>query len=567
MLSLLHIENIAVISSADISFHGGFNVLTGETGAGKSIVIDAIGAIMGGRTSRDLIRTGSKSARVKAVFSQVPLLKWCEEQGIYPDENGELLLERTIQTDGKNHCRVNGQPVLVTQLRELGCQLLNIHGQHDGQQLMDERCHLEYLDGFGGLSQEVSTYAVAFEGVQRIRQTIRAIQMDEGEKARRLDTLQYQIQELERAELEVGEEERLSQRREVLHHAEKLTRSIGEALTALTGDDEQPGAAVLLAQAGDSLALGGRYQEELDALAQQAHQLRFSAEELSAQIRDMQNGLECYSGELDEVEGRLDVIYRLKKKYGSSVEEMLAYLERCRKEQAEIQGADDRLQRLEEELSRALEQARTLGMALSRRRRGTAEQMALRIQSELTQLDMPKVQFQVEFSQKDAEDGMDATGMDNVRFLMSANVGESLKPIDRIASGGELARIMLALKNALADNDQIGTMVFDEVDTGVSGRAAQKVAEKLFQVARNRQVLCVTHLPQIAAMGDVHFCVEKGEMDGRTYTAVEQLEHARRISEIARLTSGEHVTEAALTGAADLLQSALSYKILDRKGL
>ena len=560
MLSLLHIENIAVISSADISFDRGFNVLTGETGAGKSIVIDAIGAIIGARTSRDLIRTGAKSARVKAVFSDLPSLEWFESQDIHPDENGELLLERTIQSDGKNQCRVNGQPVLVTQLRELGCQLLNIHGQHDGQQLLDESCHLGYLDSFGGLSKPLGAYGAAYGAVQETRKAIQSLQMGEAEKARRIDTLEYQIQELERAALEPGEEEALSGRRELLRNAEKLTRAIDEAWAALSGDDEQPGAVTLLMNAGDSLALGGRHSEELDQLARQVSQLRFAADDLAEQVRDLRDGMEFYPGELDELEGRLDVIYRLKKKYGSSVEEMLDYLERCRRELDEIQFSEDRIRKLEEQLAQQLARATELGRMLSGLRHETAEAMSLRIQSELTQLDMPKVRFQVEFSPIESEDGMDATGMEKVRFLMSANVGEGLKPIDRIASGGELARIMLALKNVLAENDRVTTMVFDEVDTGVSGRAAQKVAEKLVQVARNRQVLCVTHLPQIAAMGDVHFSVEKGEADGRTYTAVEELDMERRKREIARLTSGDQITEAALMGAGEMLTAAERWK-------
>ena len=560
MLSLLHIENIAVISAADISFDRGFNVLTGETGAGKSIVIDSIGAIIGERTSRDLIRTGAKSARVSAVFCELPSLPWFEEQGIHPDEGGELLLERTIFADGKNQCRVNGRPVLVTQLRELGYQLLNIHGQHDGQQLLDEECHLSYLDSFGCLSAVREDYQNSYSAVQSIRKNLRTFRMDEAEKARRIDTLEYQIAELERAELRAGEEEELAARRDLLRNAERLTSAMDGAWQALTGGEDGRGATELLSDAEQELRTGGRFSGDLESLANSAAELRFGLEDLTERLRDIRDSLDFYPGELDELEGRLDVIYRLKRKYGGSIEEMLDYLDRCKNELDEIVFSEDRMKKLEAELDTALQKAKGCGAALSEERKAAAQVLAQRIQLELTQLDMPKVRFQVEFSAKECEDGMDETGMDDVRFLMSANVGEDLKPIQKIASGGELARIMLALKNVLAENDQVTTMVFDEVDTGVSGRAAQKVAEKLFQVANNRQVLCVTHLPQIAAMGDVHFSVEKGEAEGRTFTVVERLDRDRRCRELARLTSGDHLTDAVLRGADELLSEAERWK-------
>ena len=559
MLSLLHIENIAVISSADILFDRGFNVLTGETGAGKSIVIDAISAIMGDRTSRDLIRTGAKTARVSAVFRDLPELDWFQKYDIYPDENGELLLERAIQADGKNNCRVNGRPLLVTQLRELGCQLLNIHGQHDGQQLLDEECHLEYLDSFGGTVPEKNAYLECYDRVQKLRKELRATQMDETEKARRVDTLTHQISELERAELRAGEEEELAARREILRNAERLTNAIDGAWQALTGGDDGEGAVSLLMSAEDHLTHGGRYSEELVGLSKKAEQLRYDLDDLAELVRDARGALDFYPGELDEIEERLDRIHRLKKKYGSTVEDMLDYLEQCRKELDEIQFSGDRAIQLEKELVKALEDARCKGKLLSDVRRCAAVNLSQRIRAELSELDMPKVQFEVEFSSRDCEDGMDSTGMDVVRFLMSANLGEALKPINKIASGGELARIMLALKNVLAENDNVTTMVFDEVDTGVSGRAAGKVARKLFQVARNKQVLCVTHLPQIAAMGDVHFSVEKGERDGRTFTEVERLERGRRREELARLSGGT-ITQTMLDGAEELLSEAERFK-------
>ncbi len=559
MLSLLHIENIAVISQADITFGQGFNVLTGETGAGKSIVIDSIGAIMGERTSRDLIRTGAKAARVSALFRDLPPLPWFEEQGTGPDENGELLIERSIQADGKNACRVNGRPLLVTQLRELGQQLVNVHGQHDGQQLLDEECHLGYLDSFGRTQDSFADFSGAYAQVRELRRERDQLRMDDGEKARRMDTLTYQIEELESAQLREGEDEELSQRREVLRNAERLTDAVDGAWQALTGGEEGDGAVSLLMEAGNRLSQGGKYSGDLQELAERAEQLRCDADDLAELVRDLRGTLDFYPGELDELEERLDRLYRLKKKYGGTVAEMLAYLEKCRQELDDIQFSEDRLNRLDKELEKALSKAVKLGEKLSAQRHKSAEELAKRIQAELKALDMPKVQFQVEFSPKDAPDGMDATGMDTVRFLMSANVGEALKPINKIASGGELSRIMLALKNVLAETEQVATLIFDEVDTGVSGRAAVKVARKLFEVSRGRQVLCVTHLPQIAAMGDVHFSVEKGEADGRTFTQVERLDRDRRKEELARLSGGQ-TTAVMLEGAEELLATAEDYK-------
>jgi len=559
VLSLLHIENIAVISQADITFDQGFNVLTGETGAGKSIVIDSIGAIMGERTSRDLIRTGSKTARVSALFRDLPSLPWFEEQGAGPDENGELLIERTIQADGKNACRVNGRPLLVTQLRELGQQLVNVHGQHDGQQLLDEECHLGYLDSFGRTEKELEAFSAAYGQVRDLRREREKLQMDDGEKARRLDTLTYQIEELEKAELREGEDEELSQRREVLRNAERLTDAVDRAWQALTGGEEGEGAVSLLMEAENRLSQGGKYSPDLKELSEKAERLRCDTDDLAELVRDLRGTLDFYPGELDEIEERLDRLYRLKKKYGGTVGEMLAYLNRCREELDAIQFSEDRMNQLDKELEKAQAQAVKLGEKLSARRHKAAEELAGRIQSELKALDMPKVQFQVEFAPKDAPGGMDATGMDTVRFLMSANVGEALKPINKIASGGELSRIMLALKNVLAETEQVTTLIFDEVDTGVSGRAAVKVAQKLFQVSRGRQVLCVTHLPQIAAMGDVHFSVEKGEAKGRTFTKVERLDRAQRREELARLSGGQ-ATAVMLEGAEELLATAEQYK-------
>ena len=560
MLSLLHIENIAVIESADISFDRGFNVLTGETGAGKSIVIDAIGTVIGERTSRDLIRTGAKSALVQAVFVDIPELDWFSQYGISPDENGELLIQRELHPDGKNSCRVNGRMVTVSQLRQLGTQLLNIHGQHDGQLLLDPARHLGYLDSFGGTEELLAEYRTCYDQVAALRKEISALQMDETEKARRIDTLNYQIRELEQADLRSGEEEELLERRNLLRSAEKLSDAIQTIHRSLLGTEEMDGAATLLSDAERASRSTARYTDRLTELTDTLNQLTIEAEDASETVQELEEELDFAPDELDRVEERLDILHRMKKKYGSTVDEMIDYLDRCRSELDAIECSSDNLNRLEKKLDSALAQAKEKASVLSSARKEQAKLLESRIQTELLQLDMPRVQFRVQFDPKPGPLGMDETGMDEVQFLMSANMGEALKPIQKIASGGELARIMLALKNVLAENELVSTMVFDEVDTGVSGRAAQKVAQKMASVARHKQVLCVTHLPQIAAMADTHFSVEKGESGGRTYTVVTKLDQKQRSEELARLTGGTKVTESMLRSAEELLADAAEWK-------
>ena len=558
MLSLLHIENIALIESADISFDRGFNVLTGETGAGKSIVIDSIGAVIGQRTSRDLIRTGAKSALVTAEFTGLPDLPWFAENGLGPDEEGSLLLQREIQPDGKNVCRLNGRLLTVSQLRELGRQLVNIHGQHDGQQLLDESTHLGYLDSFGGTGALRDDYQSAYEALQSVRREMESLRMDEAEKARRIDSLQFQIGELERAGLKPGEEEALLERRDLLRSAGKITGALEQAHMALSGDEERDGAAAQAGQAAQALQSVAGVSAPLGELAGRLEELRCMAEDLSEQVRDLRGEFDFEPGALDQIESRLDVLYRLKKKYGATEADMIAYLARCQTELETIQDAGDALARLEKREAQAYAAAEKKAEALSRARRKAAAALEKRIQTELEQLDMPRVRFQTDLRPKAG--GLDATGMDEVQFLMSANLGEALKPIQKVASGGEMARIMLALKNVLAENEAVTTLIFDEVDTGVSGRAAQKVAEKMADVARHKQVLCVTHLPQIAAMADVHFAVSKGISKGRTFTEVERLDPDRRKEELARLTGGANITLSMLAGAGELLEAAQVYK-------
>ena len=557
MLELLHIENIALIQEADIQFRPGFNALTGETGAGKSIVIDALGAVLGGRTSRDLIRTGADRAFVSAEFSQVaPGLPGLEEAGVRPDEDGCLLLQRELTADGKNLCRVNGRPVTVAQLRRIGGELLNIHGQHDGQQLLDEEQHLSYLDRFGRTEAFLAAYQSAYGAMAALLDQIRSLQMDEAEKARRMDTLRFQIGELERAELMPGEEEELLQRRELLRNGEKYLSALSGADYALSGGEEGGGAVSALRDAEEAISAVRNLSGGMGELYQRLEQLRCEAYDLAETIRDRREEFDFSPAELDAVESRSDLLYRLKKKYGATVEDMIAYLDRCRTELDEMETADDTLARLEKQLETARRAVLAAGADLTAARKAAAGELETRIQVELRDLDMHRVRFHIEFGEK--EPGPD--GCDAVRFLMSANAGEDLKPIARIASGGELARIMLALKNVLAEQEAIGTLVFDEVDTGVSGRAAQKVAEKLAQVSRRKQVLCVTHLPQLAAMADTHFSVEKGERDGRTYTHVTLLDRERRKAELARITGGSSVTAALLASAGELLDAAETYR-------
>lgn len=555
MLELLHIENIAIIEAADIEFAPGFNALTGETGAGKSIVIDSLSAVLGQRTSRELIRTGAEKAFVSAAFSgTAPELT--EELGIQPEADGTLLLQREIQTDGKNVCRVNGRPVTVGQLRALGARLLNIHGQHDGQQLLDEEQHIVYLDSFGRVESLAITYAEKYKNFTDIRRQIGALQMDEAEKARRVDTLQYQIEELRRAKLKPGEEEELTARRGMLRNAEKFLDAVAGADYALNGDDSGGGALSALRQAQDALGGVRHLDDAFGQLYERLGEAYSEVYDIAATVEDKRGELDVSPGELDRVESRMDLLYRLKKKYGATVEDMLDYQARCEAELAQIEDAGDTLVRLEQALSKAEKAARQAAQALSDARKAAAEQLTAQILTELQQLDMGKIRFAVDFAEKP----LDSDGMDAVRFLMSANVGEELRPIHKIASGGELARIMLAMKNVLSEQDHVGTMVFDEVDTGVSGRAAQKVAEKMARISRRKQVLCVTHLPQLAAMADTHFSVEKGERGGRTYTEVRRLDREQRRRELARLTGGSHVSQTMLDGAEELLVQAEKFR-------
>ena len=548
MLSLLHIENIAVIDRADISFDQGFNVLTGETGAGKSIVIDAISAILGERAYRDMVRTGTNKASVRAIFTGVPELSWFADNGVEYDP--ETVIQREIHLDGKNVCRVNGSLVSVSILRKLGVQLINIHGQHDSATLFDEDNHLTFLDAFGDNEALRTAYTERFEAVAKLRREIDKMTMDESEKLRRMETLRYQIAEIEKADLEAGEDEALEERRKILQNAEKLSNGMDTAVECLYGGDESDGASGLLAQAEYALARLAKFSDAFSEMHDRVADLMYQVQDVAEAVRDAREGLSYSPWELDEIETRLDTVHKLRRKYGVTCADILEYLEKAKEELDRMEFSDDHLEHLKGKLRKAEKAAWEAAEALRENRKRTAQTLSTRILSELAQLDMPKVQFACQFTETE----LTPKGADAVAFYMSANAGESLKPMSKVASGGELARIMLAMKNVLAEQDQVATLIFDEVDTGVSGRAAQKVAQKLRSVAKTKQVLCVTHLPQIAALATTHFLIYKAERNGRTYTSVEPLDLEGRKRELARIIGGAKITETTLLSAEEMLR-------------
>ena len=556
MLNELHIENIAVIEKADISFAPGLNVLTGETGAGKSIIIDSIGAVLGERVSRDLVRRGAEKGTVTAVFDADCAAAWLEENEI--DSDGELIIQRRITLDGKSSCRICGTPVTAAQLKELAAMLVDIHGQNDGRQLMDERRHMAYLDSFGHLDGALAAYRAEYDRFSAIKKEMAALSMDEIEKARLSDSLKYQIEELERANIKPGEKDTLSARRDLLRNSEKLTEALDEAFSALYGGDDN---AVSMSQnAAYYAAKAANYAPELEQAANAVNDAAFALADAAETLRDFKDSLDFSPEEYDNIETRLSLLNKLERKYGRTDEELCVYLDECRRKLDDIEYADDRLVKLEKELSAQKAQCVKAAAALSAQRREKAAELERRIVTELRELNMPSVRFAVEFVSVDNEQGFDASGADKIRFIMSANAGEELGRISKIASGGELSRIMLAMKNVFAENDPVGTMVFDEIDTGVSGIAAQRVAEKLFAVSKGRQVMCVTHLPQIAAMADSHYLIAKHEEGGRTYTEVNGLTREGRRRELARLHGGDFITETTLASAEEQLAAAEAFK-------
>jgi len=561
VLLTLHIENIAAIEKVDIDFRGGLNVLTGETGAGKSIVIDSLEAALGWRTSRDLVRTGAESALVTAVFSTEGAEDWCRENEVELD-GGELVLTRRIGADGRTSCRVNGVPMSAAQTRSLGLLLIDIHGQGEGQKLLNERYHLSYLDGFAGLGAEAAAYGEAYERYVAVRKELEKLRSDAGERERRIDMLRFQIGELERAELSPGEYAEITKRRDFLKNAGKLTEAVNEAFYAMFGGERASGAIDCIASAEAVLAREAKLSESVGELAAKLTELRYAAEEAAEDIRAARDDLDFSPQELEEIETRVDTLRRVLKKYGGTEEAALDYLDKSRTELDEVENAEVVTERLERELDARRREAEDAAAALSAKRRAAAETLSRRIETELHDLSMGGAVFVTEV--REAAD-LGPTGRDDVRFILSANLGEEPGPISRVASGGELSRIMLAMKAVLAANDTVPVMVFDEIDTGVSGIAAQRVAEKLALIAGEKQVVCVTHLPQIAVMADTQFSVVKEQKEGRTFTSVHELDAAGRRQEVARLTGGQAVTATTLASAAELLDAAEAYKKTTRE--
>ncbi len=558
MLECLHIENIAVIERADIQFRTGFTALTGETGAGKSIVIDAINAVLGERTRRDLVRTGSDTAHVTALFTE--LSPWAVEQlenlGYPPDEDGNLLIGRTISAEGKGSCTVNGRPATASLLREIGKLLVDLHGQHENQALLSPETHLAYLDRFGNLEEQRHIYETAFHAWRKVCRELQQVDIDETEKAHRMDLLRYQIEEIEAANLTVGEEEEIAVRRTMYRNAQKITTCLTEAKSLLFGSDGTDGALSLGEQAVSSVRGAARYMEQATTVSEQLQNALYEFQAAADEVKEMSSLLEFDPREADEVENRSEVLRRLFSKYGATSAEVLSFAETARGQLQQIELSDEHIQRLTQQEQQLHAIACKEAETLTEKRRETALLFSQAVGSQLAFLDMPNVSLQIDCHAAP----LSATGADTVEFLMSANIGEPAKPITRIASGGELSRIMLAIKSVLADADEIDTLIFDEIDTGISGKAAQKVGIRLRQTAesntatRRRQVLCVTHLAQIAARAQQHFLINKSVKDGRTYTQVTPLSEQQREQELARIIGGT-VTPANLQAAKEMLEN------------
>lgn len=556
MLNELHIENIAVIEKADIEFHKGLTVLTGETGAGKSIIVDSLNAILGSRTSREIVRTGAEKGLVSAVFETSLADDWCRENDIGPEE--ELIITRKISADGKSSCRVCGVPVSVSQLKELGSILLDIHGQNDGRQLMDEDCHMSYLDGFGDYSDKLSAHRENYSAYKACLKEIKRLSMDEIEKARLADSLQYQINELESANLKVGEEDELTSKRDILRNSEKLTEAIDTSYNALYGGDEN--AISLTDEAASLMSKASMITDELSETAQIIENASAMLYDAAERIRDFRDSLDFSPDEYDNIESRLLLLRKLRRKYNMDEEQMLAHIDECRKKLDELEYSDDMLAKLNKELENHIKRCESSAKALSDARKAAGAVLEKRITDELRELSMPSVRFKVAVEPLENNTGFDINGCDEVRFLISANAGMELGRISKIASGGELSRIMLAMKTVFSRNDPVETLIFDEIDTGVSGIAAQRVGEKLSDLSDGKQVLCITHLPQIAALADNHYMITKFERNGKTYTEVCDLDRQGRGKELARLYGGDNITELVLASAEEQLTSADKYK-------
>jgi len=552
MLSNLQIENIAVIKSASIDFENGFNVMTGETGAGKSIVIDSLNAILGERTSRELIRSGADSASVCAEFQNVGdnVKNELEKLGIEKDDT--LIVSRKLTPDGKNVCRINGMPATVSMLKALGVQLVNIHGQLDNQSLLSPETHCSFIDKLAGSGRELNEFKELYSLYIKKENELKSLNTDVNEKNRRLDILNYQIEEIQKADIRPGEKDELTEKLGFLRNAEKVLDLLHTAYAALNGDGEMPGAADVAADAASKLLSAADYSSDFTETANGVNDAAMNLSAYTEELRDKIYSLDYDPNETERAEERLDVIYRLSQKYGDSEEDILAYLENAEKERDALSFSDVRAEQLRAETEKAYNEALAAAKKLSEIRIEAGKKFSADVERELAFLDMPSVKFIV----NDSVGELYENGIDNIEFLLSANAGEEPKPLSKIASGGELSRIMLAIKCVLSELDDIDTLIFDEIDSGVSGRAALKIAAKMKELSKTHQVICVTHLAQIAAFADEHKLISKEEKDGRTYTCIASLDYNGRKYELARIMGGLTVTQSILNSAEELLSSA-----------
>lgn len=549
MLSCLQIENVAVIQKAEVHFQPGLNVLTGETGAGKSILIDSINAILGNRTSKDLVRTGASKAVIRASFAQIPDVVLDKLEAAGYERSAELLLSREITAEGKSSCRINGMPTTAAVLRELCGGLININGQHDSVGLLNPAHHLSILDDYAQNAKLYQEYYVLYRSLVKVKKELDAMITDEAEKQRRIDLLSYQVQEIEEAGLTAGEEQTLESRRKVLANASTIRDRVAKAHALLSGDDDTPGAVDLLGEASNAMDTAAQLDESLSGVSGTLMDLYYSAKDAAAELIDRLDAYDTNDAELDEIEQRLDLLYRLKRKYGDTVEDIIAFGQKAREELEQIQFSEQRHDQLQAEKLRLYGLAREKAEALTQTRLKAFDELNARITDTLQFLNMPGVRMTLHH----ARGPLASHGQDSVEFYISTNAGEVPKPLARIASGGELSRITLAIKNALADRDAVPTVIYDEIDSGVSGKAAGRIGEVLRQSARGHQILCITHTAQIAALADCHLLIQKNVTNDRTYTEIHPLDTEGRVEALARLISGDHVTELSRANAREML--------------
>lgn len=549
MLSCLQIENVAVIQKAEVHFQPGLNVLTGETGAGKSILIDSINAILGNRTSKDLVRTGASKAVIRASFAQIPDVVLDKLEAAGYERSAELLLSREITAEGKSSCRINGMPTTAAVLRELCGGLININGQHDSVGLLNPAHHLSILDDYAQNAKLYQEYYVLYRSLVKVKKELDAMITDEAEKQRRIDLLSYQVQEIEEAGLTAGEEQTLEARRKVLANASTIRDRVAKAHALLSGDDDTPGAVDLLGEASNAMDTAAQLDESLSGVSGTLMDLYYSAKDAAAELIDRLDAYDTNDAELDEIEQRLDLLYRLKCKYGDTVEDIIAFGQKAREELEQIQFSEQRHDQLQAEKLRLYGLAREKAEALTQTRLKAFDELNARITDTLQFLNMPGVRMTLHH----ARGPLASHGQDSVEFYISTNAGEAPKPLARIASGGELSRITLAIKNALADRDAVPTVIYDEIDSGVSGKAAGRIGEVLRQSAQGHQILCITHTAQIAALADCHLLIQKNVTNDRTYTEIHPLDTEGRVEALARLISGDHVTELSRANAREML--------------